>query len=96
MTGAARAIDQHQTAAGGVPPGGGDAIQIIIKAAMKLVASVEFDVNGTMGKGGNGGLTSCETIHAAGLLRLEISRFQQPRTPAGSAKPEGQDHDTND
>lgn len=49
----------------------------IIKAAEKLIQSVEFDVNGTNGKGGNGGLTSNDTLQAAGDLRVKLSRFKR-------------------
>ncbi|MCL6653514.1 hypothetical protein A6R70_14575 [Agrobacterium rubi] len=48
----------------------------LLAAARKLINSVEFDVNGINGKGGNGGLTSNETIHAAGTLRLIMSRHE--------------------
>lgn len=47
----------------------------LIKGAKKLIDSVEFDVNGIKGKGGNGGLTSDQTIKAAGELRVIISRL---------------------
>ena len=68
----------------------------VIKAAMRLVKAVEFDVSGTAGQGGNGGLTSRDTIHAAGLLRLEISRFDNPRTPDGPGNMEGKNDGESD
>ncbi|WP_430256511.1 hypothetical protein [Neorhizobium sp. DAR64872/K0K18] len=49
----------------------------VLKAAKKLITSVEFDVNGMNGKGGNGGLTSNDTLHAAGTLRLILSRHEK-------------------
>ena len=49
----------------------------LLSLAEALIRSVEYDVNGTAGKGGNGGLTSNETIHAAGLLRIVISRYRR-------------------
>lgn len=49
----------------------------LIKRAKKLIASVEFDVNGFQGKGGNGGLTSNDTIRAAGDLRVAISKIEK-------------------
>lgn len=52
----------------------------IVAAAKKLIASVEFDVNGINGKGGNGGLTSNDTIRAAGELRIVLSRFEKEDT----------------
>lgn len=51
---------------------------VIIAAVMKLVTSVEFDVNGAAGKGGHDGLTSNATIPAAGELRVIISRMGAP------------------
>lgn len=47
----------------------------ILKAAKVLIDSVEYDVNGVNGKGGNGGLTSDKTLRAAGQLRIELSRY---------------------
>jgi len=49
----------------------------LIEAAKKLVDSVEFDVNGADGRGGHGGLTSNETLKAAGILRQEIYRAER-------------------
>lgn len=51
------------------------ALEKVLAAAKVLIDSVEFDVNGTNGKGGNGGLTSDKTLHAAGALRLALSRY---------------------
>lgn len=50
----------------------------VMHAAEKLVESVEFDVNGAMGKGGNGGLISDTSIKAAGALRVAINRAKTP------------------
>lgn len=52
-------------------------IEDLIKRAKKLISSVEFDVNGFQGKGGNGGLTSNDTIRAAGELRVAISKIEK-------------------
>jgi hypothetical protein len=49
----------------------------LIGLARKLVERVEFDVNGVNGKGGNGGLTSDDTLRAAGELRVVLSRIQK-------------------
>lgn len=46
-------------------------------ASKRLVESVEFDVNGTQGKGGHGGLTSDKTLRAAGELRILIDRAER-------------------
>lgn len=51
----------------------------IVVSAKVLIESVEFDVNGANGKGGHGGLTSNETIRAAGKLRVMISRYEKSR-----------------
>ncbi len=45
-------------------------------AAKRLVASVEFDVNGIQGKGGHGGLTSDKSLRAAGDLRIILDRLE--------------------
>jgi hypothetical protein len=52
----------------------------VLKAAKALIDSVEYDVNGVNGKGGNGGLTSDTTIRAAGTLRVALSRMNQIRS----------------
>lgn len=49
----------------------------LIKAAKELIRCVEYDVNGMNGKGGNGGLTSNETIRAAGDLRVQLDRLEK-------------------
>lgn len=54
-------------------------IDDVLKAAKALIDSVEFDVNGINGKGGNGGLTSDTTIRAAGTLRVMMSRHANRR-----------------
>lgn len=56
------------------------AIDDLIAAASKLAASVEYDMNGTAGQGGNGGLLSDQTLRAAGELRLAISRYRNGAT----------------
>ena len=48
----------------------------VIRASRKLIDCVSYDVNGVHGKGGNGGLTSTETIRASDELRLAISSFE--------------------
>lgn len=53
----------------------------LIEAAQKLVQSVENDVNGVHGKGGNGGLTSDDTIRAAGEVRVLLSKLEDGRWP---------------
>lgn len=52
-------------------------IEDLVKRAKKLIDAVEFDVNGFQGKGGNGGLTSNDTLRAAGELRVAISKVQK-------------------
>lgn len=49
----------------------------LIKAAKKLIVAVSYDVNGIGGKGGNGGLTSNDTIRASDELRLLINRYER-------------------
>jgi hypothetical protein len=49
----------------------------VIAAARKLIDAVSFDVNGIDGRGGNGGLTSTETVRASDELRLAIYRFER-------------------
>ncbi len=61
----------------------------IIDAAKTLVECVEFDVNGTMGKGGNGGLISDATIKSAGALRIALSRNGAPAPVAPEVVTEG-------
>lgn len=56
-----------------------DQIQPIIDCAKRLIASVEYDVNGHMGKGGHGGLTSNETIRSAGEMRVAIARYERSK-----------------
>lgn len=48
----------------------------MIAAAKTLLDAVTYDVSGIDGRGGNGGLTSTETIRAADQLRLIISRYE--------------------
>ena len=49
----------------------------LIKAAKALIDAVTFDVSGINGKGGNGGLTSTETIRKCDELRLAIYRVER-------------------
>ena len=56
--------------------------QALIAGAKTLIDKVEFDINGTHGKGGNGGLISDETIRAAGDLRIILSRISEHPAPA--------------
>lgn len=58
----------------------------LIKGAKALIDAVTFDVNGINGKGGNGGLTSNETIRKADELRLTISRFDEAQERARKAE----------
>ncbi|WP_099863784.1 hypothetical protein [Pararhizobium haloflavum] len=51
----------------------------LLKAAKKLIAAVDYDVNGIRGKGGNGGLTSTDTIRAADEARLAIYRYERKK-----------------
>lgn len=50
--------------------------KLIVQAA-DLVEAVTFDDSGTMGKGGNGGLLSRETIRKADLLRLTLNDIKK-------------------
>jgi hypothetical protein len=49
----------------------------LVALSKRLVERVEFDVNGIHGKGGNGGLTSDDTIRAAGEMRVLISKIER-------------------
>lgn len=49
----------------------------LVKAARKLANAVEHDMNGTMGKGGNGGLLSDTTLRAAHEVQAILSRPDQ-------------------
>ncbi len=57
----------------------------LLAAARKLADAVSFDVNGIDGRGGNGGLTSSETIRASDELRMTISRFEAAATGKGES-----------
>lgn len=52
----------------------------LIKAAKELVDAITFDDSGIMGRGGNGGLISRETIRKADELRLEIGKVEAQKT----------------
>lgn len=49
-------------------------LEELSKAARKLADAVEFDMNGTTGKGGNGGLLSDTTLRAAHEVQAMLSR----------------------
>ena len=49
----------------------------LVAVSKRLIERVEFDVNGIHGKGGNGGLTSDDTIRAAGEMRVLISKIER-------------------
>lgn len=51
----------------------------VIRAARALIDAVHFDLSGINGRGGNGGLTSTETVRAADELRLAIDRYEKTR-----------------
>jgi len=42
-----------------------------------LIDAVEYDVNGHQGRGGNGGLTSNETINAAYRCSARLNRLRK-------------------
>ncbi|UYZ11161.1 hypothetical protein CFBP5507_26290 (plasmid) [Agrobacterium salinitolerans] len=46
----------------------------LAKAALKLANAVEHDMNGSMGKGGNGGLLSDTTLRAAHEVHAILNR----------------------
>jgi len=46
-------------------------------AARKLANAVEHDMNGTMGKGGNGGLLSDTTLRAAHEVHAILNRGEK-------------------
>ncbi|QDZ10554.1 hypothetical protein [Devosia ginsengisoli] len=57
----------------------------VVSQAGDLVQAVTFDDSGNMGKGGNGGLLSRETIRKADTLRLTLNDINK-LLPAGSRK----------
>jgi len=44
----------------------------IAQKAHQLIAAIDYDNNGSMGRGGNGGLLSPETTRATDALRLAL------------------------
>ncbi|MFT6659703.1 hypothetical protein [Maritalea sp.] len=48
-------------------------------ATSKLIDAITYDVTGTHGQGGNGGLVSNETIKAADQCRLVLSAITDER-----------------
>ena len=60
------------------------AVEALVQKAVRLIDSVEFDMNGEAGTGGNGGLVSTETMLAVGELRKAVHRIKPtPTVPAG-------------
>lgn len=55
----------------------------LAKAARRLADLVEYDMNGTSGKGGNGGLMSDETLRAA----CEVHAILNRKTPDAAEAP---------
>ena len=49
----------------------------LLALSKRLVEHVEFDVTGVHGKGGNGGLTSDDTLRAAGEMRILLSKIRE-------------------
>ena len=49
----------------------------VVSQAADLVQAVTFDDSGNMGKGGNGGLLSRETIRKADTLRLTLNDIKK-------------------
>lgn len=52
----------------------------LFRAARKLANAVEHDMNGTMGKGGNGGLLSDSTLRAAHEVHAILNRDKKEDT----------------
>lgn len=48
-----------------------------LKAVQILIQTIKFDVNGTAGKGGNGGLTSDKAIRQSGELNIMMDRIKK-------------------
>lgn len=61
----------------------------LLITSKRLVESVEFDVNGTQGAGGHGGLTSDKTLRAAGDLRILIDRAEHAACERAASNPMG-------
>lgn len=51
--------------------------EILCTALQQIIDKVSFDVNGSMGQGGNGGLVSRDTIRACDEGRLTLSRYRE-------------------
>lgn len=62
-----------------------------LKAVETLIQTIQFDVNGTAGKGGNGGLTSDKAIRQSGELNIMMDRIKKQEALA--AQPSSQAHD---
>lgn len=56
-----------------------DASARLAGAARALLDAVTFDDSGEMGRGGNGGLISRETIRKADELRLVLAGTERPK-----------------
>lgn len=54
-----------------------DLIKALEAAARALAESVEYDVNGQFGQGGNGGLTSDKTLRASGEVRIILDKLKK-------------------
>lgn len=50
---------------------------ILCAALQQIIDKVSFDDSGHMGKGGNGGLISRDTIRACDEGRLTLSRYRE-------------------
>lgn len=50
---------------------------VFLKAVETLIQTIQFDVNGTAGKGGNGGLTSDKAIRQSGELHIMMDRIKK-------------------
>jgi len=57
---------------------------LLLEQSKALVDAVTFDDSGVMGKGGNGGLLSRDTIRKADNLRLTLSDIK--RLPAAKTE----------
>lgn len=64
----------------------------IVTTAERLVGAVNYDVCGINGQGGNGGLTSTETVRACDEMRLAIARWRSRNPPASSGSPTAGQH----
>lgn len=56
-----------------------ETIKQLEDAAERIVQCVEFDVNGKFGQGGNGGLTSDQTLRTSNEIRIILDRLKKER-----------------